>query len=347
MMVLVLVITMCVILPSLGCDEYYGNISRVLEMRAVDRARVGIFWGQILHNIDEECLVQVELQDSDARTVEVVEDAEEIREKKVFTVEMNICENSNETWQVILSFKQTEGNPISISTEKVSYKVEKFFIDSSVPDYCYIGSQLVVYPLTNLIQPAIYSECITSVDTCECEYCTQCDVIHNTGYTPVIVEKEPGYKEYHLIRFYYYWNYTGGEDSKEVKIQFYQGHCDTQGILGGKYSGNETTKENNIARTARNEKVDVFALKSGESDCFESDQNFSYLFLAIISGLIILLVLALMILIYCWKVRHCWHGKEGQLNAEQTCSKKGPEESTAPEIMDKDIPREAWKKNTD
>ena len=93
MMVLLLVITICVILPSLGCDhgnEYYGNISTGLSIKAVGRNTVGIFWDQILHNIDEECLVKVELLDNDARTVEVVEDTEEMREKKAFIVEMNI-----------------------------------------------------------------------------------------------------------------------------------------------------------------------------------------------------------------------------------------------------------------
>ena len=86
------------ILPALvrlSCDyseEGYTNISGLLGIEPVGRHVVGIFWGQLLGNIPQECVELVELRDGTGLTVEVVKSVEEIRNKKPFTVDMNICE---------------------------------------------------------------------------------------------------------------------------------------------------------------------------------------------------------------------------------------------------------------
>ena len=322
------------ILPALvrlSCDyseEGYTNISKVLSIEPVGPHMVGIFWGQLLGNIPQECVEHVELRDGNGRTVGVVKAVEEIRNKKPFTVDMKICEESNQTFQVIFTFKLAGGKLISVSSDQSSYKVAEFFLDTAVPAYCYLGSQLRLYPLQNMIQPDIYSACITAVDTCECEYCTQCELVVNTGagYTAMVLERYAGYKEDHYMRLYYYWNHhtqTDTEQSAEIKIPFKQGHCDPvfrQGIVEtgqAEKLENETFKATQVSNNEKSEgQLKMYALRAAREASLDDGRKFPYIFIAITAGVIVLLLGALVLLTCICKARHCCGNREGKPEQE-------------------------------
>jgi len=342
--------------PALGCgySSHYENTSRVLGVRAVDTGIVGIYWAHMLASIPGECIQQVELRDGADRTVERIESVEDIRNKKVFTVKMNICQDSNDTFQVIIKAKLSGGELFSIASEKKSYKVGKFFQDTAAPVYCYQGSKLRLYPLLKLLEPSIYSACITSVDTCECDYCTQCDTVPNTGpgHTPLLVERYTGYKEYHTVRLYYYWihpSQSDTEDSVQIKIQLQQGHCDqvfTQDTVlteDADRRDNESYKTNKMIYNGKNDDyLKVYALKADESDCPENEKHLSYVLIAVSAGVIILLLVGITILLYICKVKHCCPRKESREN-EEPITDNGPVGSQDSENNDVGITKEAWK----
>ena len=144
---------------------------------------------------------------------------------------MNICKESYKSFKVVFILFNKRGKLFHVGTKKGKYELPRFFLKTEHPPYCFIGPDLRVALLRNMVEPTVYRSCVLKVEICECDYCSQCDLVRNSRQedNSMLIHRKLEYRESQNIRLYYYWEHTrrsNKEVNKQIKFEIVQGHCD-------------------------------------------------------------------------------------------------------------------------
>ena len=224
----------CVLLGT-ECNytqQNYQDLDRALDILTHTRTEVAIVWGELVANISLECLHHLELRDGfTGKKLQVRDDLEFVKNRKPFLVELDICRESYLTWQVVFAFYNRRGKLYYVGSQKAGYELPSYYQRSARPPYCFVGSELWLALLEQMVPQTLYRGCITQVELCECDYCTQCELIKNSGHQEdsMIIKRNLKSESSQSLRLYYYWHdprVSGRELTRQISLEITQGHCD-------------------------------------------------------------------------------------------------------------------------
>eukprot|EP00092_Neocalanus_flemingeri_P071570 GFUD01087997.1.p1 GENE.GFUD01087997.1~~GFUD01087997.1.p1 ORF type:complete len:324 (+),score=67.54 GFUD01087997.1:181-1152(+) len=157
-------------------DRLFGDMVSNLEndllygypnMKALNTSIVGVFWDHLVPGILMDCLVCVELIDSDRRILGMEDKKNKLKTKEALFQNLDICKENEKKMKIKFTFQNANNLNRTATSKEVQYQVpKKHFYKNKMPPYCASETAMTIAIFGNVFKPIFFGNCFLKVRVC-------------------------------------------------------------------------------------------------------------------------------------------------------------------------------------